>query len=134
MSYKYSSGSVRRGDIYYEDDREGAATYIDFEQDTITLRPSGSQILHAQSDAVGIGTTSPSELLSINAQAMLARSCDLTLPMCCSAAHANAMNSNASDWFTATNAQAMLARCCDVKLPMHCSASLASAMNSNASD
>tara|TARA_Y100000589_G_scaffold325797_1_gene364357 strand:+ start:116 stop:1594 length:1479 start_codon:yes stop_codon:yes gene_type:complete len=69
MSYKFSTGSVRRGDVYYEDDREGEPTYIDFGQDTITLRPSGSQILHAQADAVGIGTTSPSELLSINAQA-----------------------------------------------------------------
>ena len=68
MSYKYSSGSVRRGDIYYEDDREGQPTYIDFEQDTITLRPSGSQILHATSYAVGIGTTSPDpdELLTID--------------------------------------------------------------------
>jgi hypothetical protein len=65
MSYKYSSGSVRRGDIYYEDDREGAATYIDFEQDTITLRPSGSQILHAQADAVGIGTTAPDYTLDV---------------------------------------------------------------------
>jgi len=59
MSYKYSTGSIRRGDIYYEDDRLGAKTYIDFGQDVITLRPSGSQILHAQADAVGIGTTSP---------------------------------------------------------------------------
>ena len=68
MSYKYSSGSVRRGDIYYEDDREGQPTYIDFEQDTITLRPSGSQILHATSYAIGIGTTSPDpdELLTID--------------------------------------------------------------------
>ena len=65
MSYKYSSGSVRRGDIYYEDDRDGAATYIDFEQDTITLRPSGSQILYAQADAVGINTTSPAEKLHV---------------------------------------------------------------------
>ena len=44
MSYKYSSGSIRKGDIYYEDDREGEPTYIDFGQDTITLRPSGSDI------------------------------------------------------------------------------------------
>ena len=65
MSYKYSSGSVRRGDIYYEDDREGQPTYIDFDQDTITLRPSGSQILHAQADAVGIGTTSPDYTLHV---------------------------------------------------------------------
>jgi len=65
MSYKYSSGSIRKGDIYYEDDREGEPTYIDFGQDTITLRPSGSQILHTQADAVGIGTTSPDYTLDV---------------------------------------------------------------------
>ena len=66
MSYKFSTGSLRQGDIYYEDDRLGEPTYIDFGMDTITLRPSGSQILHAQADAIGIGTTSPGELLTIN--------------------------------------------------------------------
>jgi hypothetical protein len=65
MSYKYSTGSVRKGDIYFEDDRTGAQTYIDFDQDTITLRPSGSQILYAQHNRVGIGTTSPMEALHI---------------------------------------------------------------------
>lgn len=65
MSYKFSTGSVYRGDIYFEDDRDGEATYIDFGQDTITLRPSGSQILHAQAAAVGIGTTSPTEALHV---------------------------------------------------------------------
>ena len=65
MSYKFSTGSIRKGDIYYEDDREGEPTYIDFDQDTITLRPSGSQILHAQADAVGIGTTSPDYTLDV---------------------------------------------------------------------
>ena len=65
MGYKFTTGSVRRGDVYYEDDRTGAATYIDFGQDTITLRPSGSQILHAQADAVGIGTTSPDYTLDV---------------------------------------------------------------------
>ena len=69
MSYKFSTGSVRKGDIYFEDDFEGQPTYIDFGHDTITLRPSGSQILHAQADAVGVGTTSPSQILSLNAQA-----------------------------------------------------------------
>ena len=59
MSYKYTTGSVRRGDIYFEDDRVGEPTYIDFGQDTITLRPSGSQILHVTPDTVGIGTTCP---------------------------------------------------------------------------
>tara|TARA_B100000214_G_scaffold317245_1_gene251061 strand:- start:1819 stop:2676 length:858 start_codon:yes stop_codon:yes gene_type:complete len=68
MSYKFSTGSVRRGDVYFEDDRTGEPTYIDFGQDTITLRPSGSQILHATSYAIGIGTASPdpNELLTID--------------------------------------------------------------------
>ena len=66
MSYKFSTGSVRRGDVFYEDDRTGEPTYIDFGQDTITLRPSGSQILYAQSDAIGIGTTSPSAQLHVS--------------------------------------------------------------------
>lgn len=66
MSYKWTTGSVYRGDVYYEDDRVGEPTYIDFGMDTITLRPSGSQILHATSYAIGIGTTSPDELLTIN--------------------------------------------------------------------
>ena len=66
MGYKFTTGSVRRGDVYYEDDRDGEPTFIDFDQDTITLRPSGSQILHAQHDAVGIGTTTPDALLTLN--------------------------------------------------------------------
>jgi len=65
MSYKWTSGSVRRGDIYFEDDRTGAATYIDFGEDTITLRPSASAILFAESDKVGIGTTSPTYTLDV---------------------------------------------------------------------
>ena len=65
MSYKFSTGSVRRGDIYYEDDDFGAETYIDFGQDTITLRPSGSAILYTQADAVGIGTTQPDYTLDV---------------------------------------------------------------------
>ena len=67
MSYKFTTGSIRRGDIYYEDDDTGADTYIDFGQDSITLRPGGSQILHATADAVGIGTTAPTEVLTLNA-------------------------------------------------------------------
>ncbi len=66
MSYKYSTGSVRRGDLYYEDDRLGEPTYIDFSQDAITLRPSGSQILHATATSVGIGTTSPTQNLHVS--------------------------------------------------------------------
>tara|TARA_B100000085_G_scaffold213927_1_gene198087 strand:+ start:3043 stop:4509 length:1467 start_codon:yes stop_codon:yes gene_type:complete len=66
MSYKFSTGSIRKGDIYFEDDRTGADTYIDFGQDTITLRPGESQILHAQTGAIGINTTAPDEILTIN--------------------------------------------------------------------
>ena len=65
MSYKFSTGSVRKGDIYFEDDRTGAATYIDFGEDTITLRPSASAILYAENDAVGIGTTDPQTTLHV---------------------------------------------------------------------
>ncbi len=65
MSYKFSTGSVRQGDIYYEDDRQGEPTYIDFGLDTITLRPSGAAILYAEDDAVGIGTTDPQVTLHV---------------------------------------------------------------------
>jgi hypothetical protein len=65
MSYKHTTGSVRKGDIYYEDDRQGASTYIDFGYDSITLRPGGAQVLYAQSDAVGIGTTAPKTTIAI---------------------------------------------------------------------
>jgi len=65
VSYKWTSGSVRRGDIYFEDDDTGAATYIDFGEDTITLRPSASAILYAEDDAVGIGTTDPQTTLHV---------------------------------------------------------------------
>ena len=65
MAYKYSTGSVRRGDIYFEDDRTGPQTYIDFGQDTITLRPSGAAQLYVEDEKVGIGTTSPDHTLHV---------------------------------------------------------------------
>jgi len=65
MSYKYSTGSVRQGDIYFEDDRVGAQTYIDFGQDTITLRPSGTAQLYVEDGKVGIGTTAPDHTLHV---------------------------------------------------------------------
>ena len=69
MAYKWTTGSVNRGDVYYEGDRVGEPTYIDFGQDTIALRPGGSEILYATANAIGIGTTNPGELLTINAAA-----------------------------------------------------------------
>ena len=73
MSYKYSTGSVYRGDIYFEDDRDGAATYIDFGQDTITLRPSGTAQLYVEDGKVGIGTTAPGDILHIQSNASTTR-------------------------------------------------------------
>jgi len=61
VAYKYSTGSLRQGDIYFEDDRLGEPTYIDFGMDTITLRPSGSAILYAEATKVGIGTEVPTQ-------------------------------------------------------------------------
>ena len=70
MSYKFSTGSVRRGDVFFEDDRTGEPTYIDFGQDTITLRPSGSQILHATATAIGVGTIVPDGTLHIHSDSI----------------------------------------------------------------
>ena len=68
MAYSpFMTGSVRRGDIYFEDDKEGSPTYIDFSEDTITLRPSGSAILYTQHNRVGVGTTSPDYTLMLQA-------------------------------------------------------------------
>jgi hypothetical protein len=41
MSYKFTTGSVRRGDIYFEDDRVGEPTYINFEDDEISFVAGG---------------------------------------------------------------------------------------------
>jgi len=65
MAYKWTTGSVNRGDVYYEGDRVGEPTYIDFGQDTIALRPGGSEILYATANAIGIGTTSPDYTLDV---------------------------------------------------------------------
>ena len=65
MSYKWTSGSVRRGDIYAEEDTTGDATYIDWGQDTITFRPGDDAILFLEETKVGIGTTTPDTLLHL---------------------------------------------------------------------
>jgi len=55
VSYKFTTGSVRLGDIYYEDDRQGAATYINFGYDTISLRPAASETLICTDGNVTLG-------------------------------------------------------------------------------
>ena len=65
MSYKWTSGSVRRGDIYAQEDTTGAPTYIDWGEDTITLRPSASATMFLEDGKVGIGTTSPGKELTV---------------------------------------------------------------------
>jgi hypothetical protein len=65
MTYKFTTGSVRRGDIYFEDDDLGAATYIDFGMDTIILRPSGAAALCVENGAVGVGTQNPTQNLHV---------------------------------------------------------------------
>ena len=65
MAYKFTTGSVRKGDIYFEDDRLGEPTYIDFGMDTITLRPSGAAQLYVEDGKVGIGTTAPDHTLHV---------------------------------------------------------------------
>ena len=65
MSYKWTSGSVRRGDIYAEEDTTGDATYIDWGQDTITFKPGDDAILFLEETKAGIGTTTPQTTLHV---------------------------------------------------------------------
>ncbi len=63
MTYKYSKGKRKFGDIEFEDDTN---TEIDFEDDYIALEAGGNQILVVSGSQVGIGTTTPSALLTLN--------------------------------------------------------------------
>jgi len=63
MSYKMSKGERKFGDLDFEDDDN---TKIDFDQDYIALVASGSSVLVVSGSKVGIGTTSPTEILTIN--------------------------------------------------------------------
>ena len=58
MAYKYTRGSTVQGDIKAQPDPE-RNTAIDFEDDYIGLKTSGSTILVVSGSKVGIGTTSP---------------------------------------------------------------------------
>ena len=64
MAYKYSVGKRDFGDIDYEGDDN---TQIDFDIDYIGLVTNGVRILSVSGSRVGIGTDTPSEILTINA-------------------------------------------------------------------
>ena len=63
MAYKYSKGSVKIGDLQFEDDTN---TEIDFENDYIALEAGGNAILVVSGSQVGIGTNQPDALLTLN--------------------------------------------------------------------
>jgi len=65
MAYKYSIGGRKFDDITAETDVQGD-TKIDFEDDYIGLVTSGSSVLVVSGSNVGIGTSTPSSLLTIN--------------------------------------------------------------------
>ena len=65
MSYKFSLGERTFDDITAEVDAQ-ANTKIDFEEDYIGLVTSGSSTLVVSGSMVGIGTASPTEILTIN--------------------------------------------------------------------
>ena len=66
MAYKYSIGGRKFDDITAETDAQGN-TKIDFEEDYIGLVTSGSSTLVVSGSMVGIGTASPTEILTLNA-------------------------------------------------------------------
>tara|TARA_E500000331_G_scaffold327752_1_gene346969 strand:- start:3930 stop:4601 length:672 start_codon:yes stop_codon:yes gene_type:complete len=68
MAYKYSIGGRKFDDITAEIDLQGN-TKIDFEEDYIGLVTSGSSTLVVSGSMAGIGTDSPTEILTINAAA-----------------------------------------------------------------
>jgi hypothetical protein len=63
MTYKYSKGNRKFGDIEFEGDTN---TEIDFEDDYIALEAAGNAVLVVSGSQVGIGTTTPTEALTIN--------------------------------------------------------------------
>ena len=66
MGYKFSLGERTFDDITAEVDAQ-ANTKIDFEEDYIGLVTSGSSTLVASGSMVGIGTSTPTEVLTLNA-------------------------------------------------------------------
>ena len=67
MAYKQSDGTRNFGDIKYEGDAD--ETQIDFEDDFVALKTGGNQVLVVSGSQVGIGTSIPDHLLTLNAAA-----------------------------------------------------------------
>ena len=66
MAYKYTKGSVERGDIYNEDDTQGN-TYLDWNEDAVGIVAGGSTVfvVSGSTALVGIGTDSPDYTLDV---------------------------------------------------------------------
>jgi hypothetical protein len=64
MAYKYSVGGRKFNDITAETDSDGD-TKIDFEEDYISFQTNGADVLVVSGSNVGIGTTTPSDTLTI---------------------------------------------------------------------
>ena len=68
MAYKFTTGSVKRGDIYAETTEDADAdTYIDFDEDYIALATNGSSTFVVNGAQVGIGTVTPGTDLHVKA-------------------------------------------------------------------
>ncbi len=66
MAYKYTKGSVNRGDIYNEDDTQGN-TYLDWNEDALGVVAGGTTVfvVSGSTALVGIGTDSPDYTLDV---------------------------------------------------------------------
>jgi hypothetical protein len=66
MAYKFATGSVRRGDIYNEDDTQGN-TYLDWNEDAVGVVAGGTTVfvVSGSTALVGIGTSAPDYTLDV---------------------------------------------------------------------
>ena len=66
MSYKFTTGSIRRDDIYYQEDAQGN-TYIDWNEDAMGVVAGGTTVLVVSGSTakVGIGTGAPDYTLDV---------------------------------------------------------------------
>ncbi len=64
MAYKYTTGSVERGDIYNQNDAQGN-TYLDWNEDAVGVVAGGTTVfvVSGATAQVGIGTNDPSATL-----------------------------------------------------------------------